>query len=130
MMLEGECTKCGCTIKLDTGIAQDEQNARTKAREALEKWETFSCPGHHVEICSPYPHFWNVDEWKLIEETAQTEEEFLKDLRSNYKEVLTTDEMHKRDVITSFAYGLPMTNDGLNWNFTQSPEGERFYYHN
>ena len=105
MMLEGKCTKCGCTVRIDVGIIQNEEDARRVTREALETWCSFSCPGHHVEICSPYPHYWNVDEWKLISGNAQTEEVFLNVLKSKYKEVLDTDEMWKRNVITGFAYG-------------------------
>jgi len=130
MMLEGKCTKCGCTVQLDIGTANDEEEAKQKAREALRTWTSFSCPGHHVEICSPYPHYWNVDEWKLVSGNAPTEEEFVNDLKSKYKEVLDTDEMWKRGVITGFAYGIPVTNDGLNWDFVESPRGKRYYYRN
>ena len=130
MILKGKCTKCECTIQLDIGTAKDVEEARQKARDALQKWETFSCPGHHVELRGPYPHFWNVDTWNLMDGSTPTEEQFLNDLKSKYKEVLTTDEMSKRDVITSFAYGFPITNDNLLWNFVASPKGKRYYYHN
>jgi len=129
MMLKGKCTKCGCTIQIDVGN-MNESEAKMFVSEALYNKLSFICPGHHVELCSPYPDFWDVDEWELVPGNAQTEEEFLNDLKSKYKEVLDTDEMWKRDVITGFAYGFPMTNDGLNWHFEESPKGKRYYFHN
>lgn len=130
MLLKGICKKCGTEISLDVGDVQDEEDAKNVAREALSKMQSFSCPGHHVEICSPYPNYWNVDEWVLSEGSASSEEEFENELRNKYKEVLTTDEMHKRDVITSFSSALPITNDGLYWDFAESPKGKRYYFHN
>lgn len=130
MILKGACTKCKCEIQLDIGDINNEAKAKEFARTVLLKWKTFSCPGHHVEICSPYPYYWNVDEWEFVEGNAPAEEEFLNKLKAQYKEVLTTNEIYKRDVITGFAYGLPITNDGLNWNFAESPKGTRYYFHN
>jgi len=129
-VLKGICNECGSEIRLVLdGDVTDVESAREIAREALKKMNAFECPGHHMEICSPYPHYWNVDEWVLESSNVMTEEEFVSHLRSKFTEVLTTDEMIKRNVITSFAYGTPMTNDGIDWNFTSSPKGRRFYYH-
>ena len=129
MILKGTCKKCGTTIRLDIGDAKDAEEAHAKAREDLERWESFSCPGHHVELCGPYPNYWDTDNWELEEGHAQTEEEFLTELKSKTAEVIDSTEMHKRGVITSFCFGLPVTNDGINWDFTESPQGKRYYYH-
>jgi hypothetical protein len=121
MILQGNCSKCGELVKLDIGDQTIEQ-----VKTLLSKRETFECPGHHVELCSPYPHFWDVDKWVLVEGKAMSEEEFLADLKSNSEEVRDTNGMS--GLITSFAYGFPITNDGHSWSFTHSPAGKRFYY--
>jgi hypothetical protein len=125
MLLVGKCKKCDTTIKLDV-----KERTLPEAIETLKKMDTFHCPGHHVELCSPYPRYWNVDEWEFQEGAAPTDEEFLAELKGKYKDVCDTYEMQARDVITSFSYGLPMTNDGKNWDFTQSPSGKRYYFCN
>ena len=123
MILQGNCKKCHTEIKLDIGDKTVEEVVFQ-----LEQRKSFECPGHHVELGSPYPHYWKVEEWDQVEGTAPTEEEWLEELRSRCVEVLSTDEMRSRDIITSFCYGLPMTSDGHNWDFTQSPSGKRYYY--
>lgn len=123
MFLKGNCRKCGETIKMDIG-----DMTRDEAIAALKEWKMFSCPGHHVEICPPYPHFWNLDEWELIEGHCMTEDEFLSDLKTKYKDVRDTEGM--AGLIDGFSYGFPMTNDGKCWDFCQSPKGKRWYYTN
>ena len=125
MILKGKCEECGTEIKLDIGDKTLEE-----ATESLAKRETFECPGHHVELCSPYPAYWNIDTWERVDGSAPTKEEFLGTLKAKYKEVLTTSEMHGRNVITGFAMGFVMTNDNISWDFVNSPDGERFYCHN
>ena len=62
MILKGTCKKCGSVIKLDIG----DRSVR-EVVELLKKQDTFICPGHHVELCPPYPAFWEVDTWELEE---------------------------------------------------------------
>lgn len=123
MMLKGTCKGCGCTIKLDIG-----NKTLDEVKESLGKQDGFSCPGHHVELNSPYPHYWNIDEWELIEGSAPTDEEVLAELKKKFVEVIDTEEMTNRHIITGFSSGYPITNDGNNWNFTTAPSGKRFYY--
>lgn len=126
MILKGECKKCGVTIKLDIG---------DRTMQTEEEWNEVEerisnvgeCPGHHVEL-GGMNSYWNVREWELIDEKTPTDEEVLEELRSEYTEVIDSDEMGARKVITSFAYGMPMTNDGYNWNSTSLPSGKRMYY--
>ena len=122
MLLKGQCKGCGETIKLDVGNMTLEQVV-----EKLEKMDNFVCPGHHTEHCSPYPSYWEVDKgWVFEEGQSMTEEEFVEDLRSKFVEVRDTTGMS--GLITSFAFGEPMTNDGHTWSFCSSPKGKRWYY--
>jgi len=123
MLLVGSCKKCGCTIRLDIGSL-----TREEAIERLSAQDTFSCPGHHVELSSPHPYYWNLDEWELAEGTAPSDEEFVVNLRRRYPEVIDAEEMTRRGIITGFAFGLPLTNDGNVWDFCESPSGKRWYY--
>lgn len=54
--------------------------------------------------------------------------EFLEELNKRHREVIDTNEIQKRKIITGFAYGFPMTNDGHTWSFTRAPSGKRYYY--
>lgn len=121
MIIEGNCLKCGSKVQLDIGDKTKEQ-----AIELLKEHRGFECPGHHVELGSPYPNYWRIDDWEMVEGKAPSEEEFLADLKSKAKEVRTTEEM--RGLIAAFAYGEPLTNDGYSWSFCHSPKGTRYYY--
>jgi hypothetical protein len=123
MLLVGTCKKCGCTIRLDIGSMSREEAIETRSRQ-----RTFSCPGHHVELSPAYPRYWNLDEWELVEGDAPSEEEFVAALTSKYPEVVDTEEMMRRGIITGFAFGLPVTSDGNAWDFCHSPSGKRWYY--
>lgn len=123
MILQGICKKCNSPVKLDIG-----DNSLKDTIEKLQNMQSFECPGHHVELSSPYPNYWDVHNWEFVEGKAPTEEEFLATLRSTYQQVRTTDEM--RGLITGFASGYPITNDGLSWEFVHSPAGKRWYVTN
>lgn len=120
-LLTGQCRTCGETIK----IAMDDAT-KEHIIEVIAKWDTFSCPGHHVELSGPYPHHWALDDWVIVEGQVPSEEEFEAQLRADHKEVRDTEGM--AGLITSFSLGFPMTNDGRSWDFTVSPEGKRWYY--
>lgn len=122
MLLKGPCKTCGETITLDIGDMTIEQ-----IKEKLSHQEFgFSCPGHHVEMNPAYPDHWEVDTWELLEGNVKTEEEFVADLRSKFVDVRDTAGM--AGLITTFAFGEPMTNDGHTWSFCSSPKGKRWYY--
>jgi hypothetical protein len=124
MILKGNCKKCGETVRLDIG-----DWTLQEAIDHISKWKDgYSCPGHHVELYSPYPDDWKLEEWTLEEGHAPTEEEFLADLQAKFKDVRDTAGM--QGLITSFSYGFPDTNDGKAWNFIASPKGKRWYYTN
>lgn len=122
-VLVGQCATCGETIR----IAMDDKS-KQEVIEAISKWETFSCPGHHVELSGPYPHHWPMDAWEVQSANVLDEAEFEAKLRADYKEVRDTQGMS--GLITGFAAGFPLTNDGKCWNFTESPKGKRWYYTN
>lgn len=121
MILQGYCSKCQTLVKLDIGFM-----TKDEVIDKLRSMQGFECPGHHVELSSPYPAYWNADEWELVEGQALTEEQFLAQLRADHTEVRSTEEM--QGIITGFAYGFPITNDGNEWNFCSSPDGKRYYY--
>ena len=124
-MLQGKCKKCGTLIKIRQG-----KHSREEIIEFLKKKITFECPGHHVELCSPYPHFWNIDEFEEVDDLPEVGEgEWLEEMRKKHKEVLNCKEFYGLDVLKGFLYGLPVTTDDKGWNFTSSPKGSRYYYH-
>ena len=124
-MLEGRCKRCNCLIRIRQG-----KLSRQEVIERLKKMQTFECPGHHVELCSPYPHFWNVDEFEEVEDPPEvSEKEWLAKMRKRYKEVLDCEEFYNLGILKGFAFGFPVTTDGKNWNFANSPSGKRFYFH-
>jgi hypothetical protein len=123
MILQGICRKCNTPVKLDVGT-----NTVEDTITILRKLEGFTCPGHHVEMSTPYPNYWDVHNWELVEGSAPTEEEFVETLRKANKYVRTTDEM--QGLITGFAMGFPMTSDGLCWQYVHSPRGRRWYISN
>lgn len=124
-MLQGKCKKCGCIIQiLQKGFS------RKQVIEKIKRWETFECPGHHVELSSPYPNYWCLDEFEeLPDPQVSTEQEWLKQMREKYKEVLDAEEFYRRGVLKEFCFGFPVTTDRINWDFTQSPSGKRYYFH-
>lgn len=124
-MLEGRCRKCNCLIRIrQGGLSRQEVIAR------LKKMETFECPGHHVELCSPYPDFWNVDEFEEVEDPPEVKEkEWLAQMRKRYKEVLDCEKFYNLGILKGFAFGFPVTTDGINWNFGNSPSRKRYYFH-
>ena len=124
MLLSGVCKKCGGNVALDVGSTTDKEEIKKR----LLAMSAFHCPGHHVEITSPYPAYWDIDDWKFEEGAAPSEEEFISDLRKEHIEVIDTAEMAERNIIIGFAYGFPMTNDGNSWTFAHSPKGKRWYY--
>ncbi len=124
-MFQGKCKHCGYIIKIKQGNL-----SRQKVIERLKKMETFECPGHHVELCSPYPHFWNIDEFEEIKDPPKvSEKEWLSQMRKRYREVLDHEEFYKLDILKGFAFGFPVTTDGKSWNFTKSSSGKRYYFH-
>lgn len=124
-MLQGKCKECGCLIKIRRG-----KLSREEVIELLKKKQGFECPGHHVELSSPYPHFWNIDEFEEVDDLPEVSEgEWLKEMREKHKEVLNCEEFYGLDVLKGFSCGLPVTTDDKSWNFTSSPKGNRYYYH-
>jgi len=123
-MFQGKCKKCGNLIKIRQG-----KLSREEIIELLKKKQGFECPGHHVELSSPYPFYWNIDEWEEVEDPLEvSEEDWLKEIKAKYQEVLDCDKFYGLDVLKSFAFGLPITTDGKSWNFANSPEGKRYYF--
>ena len=125
IMLEGRCEKCNCTIRIRQGNL-----SRQEVIERLKKMETFEYPGHHVEFGSPYPGFWNVDEFEELKDPPEvSEKEWLAQMRKRYKEVLGCEKFYKLGILKGFAFGFPVTTDDKNWDFTNSPSGKRYYFH-
>ena len=123
-MFQGKCKKCGCLIQIRQG-----KLSREEVVELLKKKQGFECPGHHIELCSPYPYFWNVDEFEEVEDPPEVgEEEWLEEMKAKHAEVLDCDEFYKLDVLKSFTFGLPITTDDKSWNFASSPCGKRYYF--
>ena len=71
------------------------------------------------------------DPFKEVEDSPEVgEKEWLAQMRKRYKEVVDCEEFYKLDILKGFAFGFPITTDGKNWNFTNSPSGKRYYFHN
>ena len=120
-LLVGKCKKCDGVIKIEMGSLSQSQ-----IRDKLSKLDSFSCC-NHVELTSPVPHYWDIDHFKMMDDSLPTEKEFLDDLKSKYSDVRNTAAM--APLITGFSYGFPLTNDGNDdWTFTHSPGGTRYYY--
>ncbi|GAI81920.1 unnamed protein product [marine sediment metagenome] len=101
-MLQGKCKKCDNLIKIRQG-----KLSREEIIELLKKRQGFECPGHHVEMSSPYPHFWNIDEWEEAEDPPVVSEgEWLKEMRKKHKEVLNCEEFYGLDVLAFYFYPL------------------------
>ncbi len=125
-MLQGRCKKCGLLIRIRQG-----KLSRQEVIERLKRMETFECPDHHVELCSPYPDFWNIDEFEEVEDPPEvSEKEWLAQMRKKYKEVLDCEEFYNLNILKGFAFGFPITTDEENWNFANSSSGKRYYFHN
>lgn len=123
MLLVGRCRKCGTEVTLDIG-----NKSLDEVKKNLKKMDSFQCPGKHIELSSPYPEYWYIDNWVFKEGESISEEDFVADLKEKNTEVIDTDEMISRNIIQCFSYGLPITNDGFNWNYVHSPKGKRWYY--
>lgn len=62
MILQGVCKKCNHPVRLDVG-----NRNKQEIIEQLKQLQSFNCPGHHAELCSPFPDYWNVQHWELAE---------------------------------------------------------------
>lgn len=62
MILQGVCKKCNHPVRLDVGSRNKQEII-----EQLKQLQSFNCPGHHAEMCSPFPDYWNVQHWELTE---------------------------------------------------------------
>lgn len=128
MLLIGTCSKCKTEIKLDIGDKTPEQ-----VKKELSKWESFNCPGKHTEVESPYPSYWNLDKWKLVEGKSPTEEDWVKDLKEKVGEIFTTKELEEKFNVKGFSMGLCAAKRKDNgkdavFNYVHSPKGERYYF--
>ena len=128
-MLTGKCRTCDTTIKLDIGDKTKEDTIAL-----IQKWESFQCPGQHVELSGPYPFHWPLDEWKLEDGQAPSDEEWLAELKSSYSEVLSHDELAQLFEVQSFCMGCCIaiqrqTGEKACFDFRPAPiSGQRYYY--
>ena len=128
-MLTGKCRTCNTTIKLDIG---DKTKKDTIAH--IQKWQTFHCPGQHVELSGPYPLHWPLDEWQVEDGQAPSDEEWLAELKSSYSEVLSHDELARLYEVQGFCMGCCIaiqrqTGEKAYFDFKPAPHsGQRYYY--
>ena len=128
MMLVGECKKCGTTIKLDI-----EDNTVEETVKKLSDWTGFQCPGHHCEISPPYPHYWKIDEWELVDGSALDEDTWLNNLKEKVGEVFDTEQLSTNFKSIGFSMGMctarrKSDNETVIFDWKQSPVGKRYYY--
>jgi hypothetical protein len=62
MILQGLCKACNWPVRIDIGTL-----TKQEVVELLKKMESFKCPGQHAEMSSPFPEYWNVQAWELVE---------------------------------------------------------------
>jgi hypothetical protein len=126
MMYTIYCHKCNERSKLDIG---------DKTKEEVQKWLNdsqygFQCFGNHVEI-GARSEYWTIDWNNPIDAKAPTEDEFLQELKSKFKEVYTTKELQDKYTIQGFSSGMCVveTENGEKkvFDFTHSPKGTRYY---
>jgi hypothetical protein len=127
MMYKFKCKKCGHEGKLDAGDMTPEQ-----VKNTLEGWDSFDCPGRHVELTSPLI-FWDIDWDNPIDEKSPTEEEWLLELKKKYPEVWSHDEVQKEFEVLDFMMGMMRVKhkvtgltEYLTW--ATSPQGHRYYH--
>lgn len=130
-VLKVQCKECREWLSFQLLEGTDEISPKEATIDAIKALEgPWSCgPGHHVEL-SPARN-WLIFETAKLEEIpdyAGDQEKWLEKMKETYSEVISSDEMHKKKIITSFAYGEPMTNDGNAWSFSNAPNGHRYYY--
>jgi hypothetical protein len=122
------CKKCGETGKLDIGDMTIEE-----ATELLEKRKGFSCFGHHVELSSPIPNYWEIMPDTLREERVPTEEEWIADMIAKHGEIWGVQELGERFDKIGFSFGFctardKKTGEEVILDFTNSPKGNRYYF--
>lgn len=127
MLIVGECRKCGETVKIDIGDKTVAEVIKT-----MKAWDSFECPGHHAELCSPVPHFWDVENWKIEEGSAPSEEEWLAK-ESEKRELLTTEQMTSKYDVIGFGFGACCASpkgggEKVYLDWLTSPAGRRYYY--
>ena len=127
MLVNVKCSKCGESTKIDIG-----DKTKEEVEKYLEMKGGFECYGYHVEF-GKRSNFWTID-WDSIQEgSSPTEEQFLIDLRNDYKEVYKNQEIGEKYKVTGFSCGMCMvqnkeTGKGECFDFASSPKGERYYF--
>ena len=126
-MAKATCSQCGEQFSINMG-----ELTKNEAVANLKKWDSFECPGHHVEFGSPL-NYWNIDWDSVEEEEPITEEQWLTNLKSKYKHVYSAQEFNNRFTDVQFMYGVvsaknKLTDEKMVLDFTNSPEGKRYYY--
>lgn len=130
-VLKIQCKECGEWLSFQLLEQVGEISSKDATIEAIKALEgPWSCPpGHHVEL-SPARN-WLIFETATLEDIpdyAGDQAKWLEKMKETYPEVISSDEMHEKKIITNFAYGEPMTSDGNAWSFSNAPDGHRYYY--
>lgn len=126
-LIKFHCKKCGGDFKLNVGNASKEEVEKT-----LNKWDSFECPGHHVELTTPLK-FWEID-WSSLEESeTMPQEEWLANLKSTYEIVVNTKELSELYEVQGFYMGVCLaknkaTGKEVTFDFATSPSGDRYYF--
>jgi hypothetical protein len=130
MLLKAKCSICN-----KEGLFDISNMKRTEVEPILAAKKSFNCSfGNHFENMSPIS-FMTFDWDNLIEGEAPSEEDFLKELKSQYTEVYTKEELENKYVIDGFLYGQCLVHSLNNeddlkvFNFVESPKGTRYYIH-
>jgi hypothetical protein len=125
-LVEVYCKKCGENFKLNIGA-----HTKEEVIDMLQKQETFSCPGQHVEITSPL-RYWEINWDSLKEEQVPTEEEWISDFKAKH-EAYTKQEIEEKFEVVDFAFSMlhtidKKTREDRYFDFVTSPKGKRLYY--
>jgi hypothetical protein len=126
-LVKVKCKKCGETSTLDTGKMTKEEVEKALSNDK----NGFHCFGNHVEFGNRID-YWEIDWDSITEGSAPSEEDFVKNLKSKYKEVYCNKEIENFYKVIGFQYGRCIaenkeTSREMVFNFVHSPKGTRYY---
>jgi hypothetical protein len=125
MLLNVTCKKCGLKYRIDIGDKTIDQ-----VKETMKKQDTFSCPGHHIELSSPlnFLVFGEIEDGRAL-----SDPEWLNQKKKEGFTLMNSDEVREKYTCTGFSCGLycgknKKTGESVVLDFMNSPAGVRYYF--
>ena len=130
MLVKFKCKKCEKEGYFDVGDL-DKLEAMKAIADQFSKGFTCSV-GNHVEVDSIF-NYYDIDWDNPVEHVPMTEEQFLNNLKNDFVEVYSTEELREKYNIDGFMGGYCLVSEKNDEDkqkmmlFFQSPEGKRYY---